>query len=65
MEIASEMARLILQGRDESQNSRLTGRLELLAQQFLSITGQVRVPEKTSAPSARVGSTPNESGWKM
>ena len=65
MEIASEMARLILHERDESQNSRLTKRLELLAEQFLNITTQVPAREKSSAPSAHVGSTRNESGWKM
>lgn len=42
MEVASEMARLVLEMRNKSQNARLKHRLELLAEHFLRITGQER-----------------------
>ena len=41
MEIATEMARLVLAMRGSSRNEKLNQRLELLAQRFLEITGQV------------------------
>ena len=40
MEVASEMARLVLEMRGNSQNARLKKRLELLAEHFLQVTGQ-------------------------
>jgi len=55
MEIASEMARLVLEMRQADQNTRLTQRLELLAETFLRVTGQRRVHEGETAPIESVG----------
>jgi site-specific DNA-adenine methylase len=45
MEIATEMARLVLEMRDRGQNPRLKQRIELLAEHFLRIVGQERSPD--------------------
>jgi hypothetical protein len=54
MEIASEMARLVLEMRQAGQNTRLTQRLELLAETFLRVTRQRRAHEGETAPIERV-----------
>jgi hypothetical protein len=57
MEIASEMARLVLEMRDGSQNTKVNRqRLELLAQRFLEITG--RASESDSAGIGIANRTP-------
>jgi hypothetical protein len=64
MEIAAEMARVILEMRDSGWDAGPTKhRLELLAEHFLRTTGQVTTGRTTSI--ARIGSTDTESGWKM
>jgi site-specific DNA-adenine methylase len=66
MEVAAEMARLVLEMRNSSRNAVPNKhRLELLAEHFLRITGQVSEPENGTASIARVGSTGIASGWKM
>jgi hypothetical protein len=64
MEVAAEMARLVLEMRKGSRNAGSNKhRLELLAEHFLRITGQVTMGRTTSI--ARIGSTDTESGWRM
>ena len=45
LEIATEMARLVLEMRDRGQNPRLKQRIKLLAEHFLRIVGQERSPD--------------------
>jgi site-specific DNA-adenine methylase len=66
MDIATEMSRLVLKLRHNSQyRTSYRRRLELLAEHFLKITGQVPAPRNDDAPLARIGSTSSEPGWKM
>jgi site-specific DNA-adenine methylase len=50
MEIASEMAHLVVKMRGSVQNSELKQRLELLAETFLHLTAQRRLKESESSP---------------
>ena len=64
MEIAAEMARLVLEMRDRGDKTGSNWeRMELLAEHFLRLTGQVTTGRTTSI--ARVGGACTESGWKM
>jgi hypothetical protein len=65
MEIASEMARLVLEMRDHRQNTGSNKqRLELLAEHFLKITGQQLCRERKQTL-AHMQNTTSESGWRM
>jgi hypothetical protein len=56
MEIAAEMARLVLEMRDSRQNAKLKKeRLELLAEHFLRLTRQGRDREPDSIDSIDIG----------
>jgi len=66
MEVASEMARLVLEMRDRGDKTGSNWeRLELLAEHFLSISEHVSAPDKKTASIARIGNTGTASGWRM
>jgi hypothetical protein len=47
MEIATEMSRLVLEMREPGKSGKLKQRLELLAGEFLRVTGQESDPNST------------------
>ena len=64
MEIAAEMARLVVEMRDQRTGSDWE-RLKILAEHFLRITGQAPVPRNDENPLARIGNASSDSGWRM
>jgi len=66
LEIASEMARLVLEMGDGGTKSGSNWeRLKILAEHFLRIAGHSRVARGKSDSFANIGNSSSDSGWKM
>ena len=66
MEVATEMSRLVLEMRDGIKvNGSNWGRLRLLAEHFLRITGQAHLPHGEADRPAHIGDGSGASGWRM